>query len=57
LTKNILGGSGYLQNQNEIGHGYEDGVTVNYPKKTQMLIIVAPMVRFGLLDKNYARDF
>jgi hypothetical protein len=26
-----LGGSGYLQNQNEIGHGYEDaGVTVNY---------------------------
>jgi hypothetical protein len=42
-----LGGSGYLQNQNEIGHGYEDaGVTVNYPKKTQMLTwhFVAPMV-------------
>jgi hypothetical protein len=40
-----LGGSGYLQNQNEIGH--EDaGVTVNYPKKTQMLTwhFVAPMV-------------
>jgi hypothetical protein len=32
-----LGGSGYLQNQNEIGHGYEDAGVVNYPKKTQML--------------------
>jgi hypothetical protein len=32
-----LGGSGYLQNQNEIGHGYEDAGVTNYPKKTQML--------------------
>jgi hypothetical protein len=32
-----LGGSGYLQNQNEIGHGYEDaGVTVNYQENANV---------------------
>jgi hypothetical protein len=56
-----LGGSGYLQNQNEIGHGYQDaGVTVNYPKKTQMLTwhFVAPMVHdfAWAADKNYMHD-
>jgi hypothetical protein len=41
-----LGGSGYLQNQNEIGHGYEDGCYGKLSKKTQMLTwhFVAPMV-------------
>jgi hypothetical protein len=56
-----LGGSGYLQNQNEIGHGYEDaGVNVNYPKKMKMLTwhFVAPMVHdfAWAADKNYMHD-
>ncbi|SEB06064.1 hypothetical protein SAMN05443667_11835 [Flavobacterium gillisiae] len=56
-----LGGSGYLQNQNEIGHGYEDaGVNVNYPKKLKMLTwhFVAPMVHdfTWAADKNYIHD-
>jgi hypothetical protein len=33
-----IGGTGYLQNKNEIGHGYQDaGVQVVYPKKTKTL--------------------
>ena len=33
-----IGGTGYLQNKNEIGHGYQDaGVKVVYPKKTKTL--------------------
>ncbi|WP_369765948.1 M1 family metallopeptidase [Flavobacterium sp. WC2429] len=56
-----LGGSGYLQNQNEIGHGYQDeGVTVAYPKKTKTLSwhFVAPMVHdfTWAADKNYIHD-
>ncbi|PKH66671.1 peptidase M1 [Flavobacterium sp. ALD4] len=56
-----LGGSGYLENQNEIGHGYEDaGVNVNYPKKMKMLTwhFVAPMVHdfAWAADKNYMHD-
>ncbi|MEZ7505647.1 M1 family metallopeptidase [Flavobacterium sp. Arc2] len=56
-----LGGSGYLQNQNEIGHGYEDaGVNVIYPKKLKMLTwhFVAPMVHdfTWAADKNYIHD-
>jgi hypothetical protein len=55
-----LGGSGYLQNQNEIGHGYEDAGVTNYPKKTQMLTwhFVAPMVHdfAWAADKNYMHD-
>ncbi|WP_394335747.1 M1 family metallopeptidase [Flavobacterium cyanobacteriorum] len=42
-----IGGTGYLQNKNEIGKGYEDaGVTVTYPKKAKTLTwhFVAPMV-------------
>ncbi|WP_026708369.1 M1 family metallopeptidase [Flavobacterium frigidarium] len=56
-----LGGSGYLQNQNEIGHGYEDtGVTVKAPKKNKMLAwhFVAPMVHdfTWAADKDYIHD-
>ena len=56
-----LGGSGYLQNQNEIGHGYQDeGVTVVYPKKTKTVSwhFVAPMVHdfTWAADKNYIHD-
>jgi len=56
-----LGGSGYLQNPNEIGHGYQDaGVTVVYPKKTKTLTwhFVAPMVHdfTWAADKNYVHD-
>ena len=43
----VLGGTGYLQNKNEIGHGYQDsGVVVAIPKKTKMLTwhFNAPMV-------------
>jgi len=57
----VLGGSGYLQNPNEIGHGYQDaGVTVVYPKKTQTLTwhFLAPMVHdfTWAADRNYNHD-
>ncbi len=56
-----LGGSGYLQNQNVIGKGYQDaGVTVVYPKKTKTLTwhFIAPMVHdfTWAADKNYMHD-
>ncbi|MFM2368046.1 MAG: hypothetical protein RL619_342, partial [Bacteroidota bacterium] len=57
----ILGGSGYLQNQNQIGHGYQDaGITVTYPNKTKTLTwhFIAPMVHdfTWAADKNYIHD-
>jgi hypothetical protein len=57
----VLGGSGYLQNKNEMGHGYQDsGVTVTYPKKTKMLTwhFIAPMVHdfTWAADKEYLHD-
>lgn len=57
----VLGGSGYLQNPNEIGHGYQDaGVNVVYPKNTKTLTwhFVAPMVHdfAWAADKNYIHD-
>jgi hypothetical protein len=57
----VLGGSGYLQNKNEIGHGYEDvGVKVKYPVNTERLTwhFVAPMVHdfTWAADKNYIHD-
>ncbi|RZJ67969.1 MAG: M1 family peptidase [Flavobacterium sp.] len=51
----VLGGTGYLQNPNEIGHGYQDkGVTVTYPKKAKTLTwhFLAPMVH----DFTWAAD-
>lgn len=51
----VLGGTGYLQNANEIGHGYQDkGVTVTYPKKTKTLTwhFLAPNVH----DFTWAAD-
>lgn len=56
-----IGGTGYLQNKNEIGHGYEDeGVTVKYPKKTKTLTwhFIAPNVHdfaWGA-DNEYIHD-
>lgn len=56
-----IGGSGYLQDKNSIGHGYEDeGVTVVYPKKAKTLTwhFIAPNVHdfaWGA-DKEYAHD-
>jgi hypothetical protein len=48
IDKNYtLGSTGYLQNKNEIGKGYEDaGITVTYPKKTKTLTwhFIAPNV-------------
>jgi hypothetical protein len=62
LDKNYtIGASGYLQNKNEIGHGYQDeGVEVKHPKKTKTLTwhFVAPMVHdfaWGA-DNNYIHD-
>jgi hypothetical protein len=57
----VLGGSGYLQNPNEIGKGYQDtGVTVTYPKKTKTLTwhFIAPNVHdfTWAADKNYLHD-
>ena len=57
----ILGGSGYLQNKNEIGHGYQDaGITVVHPKKNKTLTwhFVAPMVHdfTWAADKEYIHD-
>ncbi|MCG2610422.1 M1 family metallopeptidase [Flavobacterium sp. SM15] len=62
IDKNyVLGGSGYLQNKNEIGHGYQDaGVSVKYPKKTKTLTwhFLAPNVHdfTWAADKNYLHD-
>lgn len=62
IDKNyILGGSGYLQNKNEIGHGYQDaGVVVKHPKKTKNLTwhFIAPNVHdfTWAADKNYIHD-
>ena len=57
----VLGGSGYLQNKNEIGHGYQDaGITVVHPKKNKTLTwhFVAPMVHdfTWAADKEYIHD-
>jgi hypothetical protein len=57
----VLGGSGYLQNPNEIGYGYQDaGIEVVYPKnvKTLMWHFYAPMVHdfTWAADKNYLHD-
>ena len=57
----VLGGSGYLQNKNEIGKGYQDsGVVVTYPKKTKTLTwhFIAPNVHdfTWAADKNYLHD-
>ena len=57
----VLGGSGYLQNKNEIGHGYQDaGINVVYPKNTKTLTwhFIAPMVHdfAWAADKNYIHD-
>ncbi|MFH6933941.1 M1 family metallopeptidase [Flavobacterium sp. FlaQc-30] len=56
-----LGASGYLQDKNTIGHGYEDaGVTVVYPKKTKTLTwhFIAPNVHdfTWAADKEYTHD-
>jgi hypothetical protein len=56
-----IGGTGYLQNKNEIGHGYQDeGVEVKHKKKTKTLTwhFVAPNVHdfaWGA-DDNYVHD-
>jgi hypothetical protein len=56
-----LGSTGYLQNQNEVGKGYEDlGVIVTTPKKTKKITwhFIAPNVHdftWGA-DKNYLHD-
>ncbi len=62
IDKNyILGGSGYLQNGNEIGFNYQDeGVTVAIPTKQKTLIwhFIAPMVHdfAWAADPNYIHD-
>ena len=62
IDKNyILGGTGYLQNPNEIGYGYQDeDVKVRLPKKTKTLTwhFYAPMVHdfAWAADKNYLHD-
>ena len=62
IDKNYtLGASGYLQNKNEIGHGYQDeGIEVKTAKKTKTLTwhFVAPMVHdfaWGA-DNNFLHD-
>lgn len=56
-----IGGTGYLQNKNEIGKGYEDtGVKVEYPKKAKTLTwhFLAPQVHdfaWGA-DNDYVHD-
>ena len=57
----IVGGTGYLQNPNEMGYGYQDkGVVVNYPKNTKTLTwhFYAPMVHdfTWAADTNYLHD-
>ncbi len=62
IDKNYtIGGTGYLQNKNEIGHGYQDnGVEVKHSRKTKTLTwhFVAPNVHdfaWGA-DDNYIHD-
>lgn len=62
IDKNYtLGATGYLQNKNEIGHGYEDeGVVVKHRKKTKKLTwhFIAPNVHdfaWGA-DNEYIHD-
>ncbi|MFK7031435.1 M1 family metallopeptidase [Flavobacterium oreochromis] len=57
----VLGASGYLQNANEVGKGYEDKeVNVSYPKKSKTLTwhFVAPQVHdfTWAADKEYLHD-
>ncbi|TDD99714.1 M1 family metallopeptidase [Flavobacterium cellulosilyticum] len=57
----VLGGSGYLQNKNEIGYGYQDkGIHVSYPKNSKTLTwhFYAPMVHdfTWAADKEYLHD-
>lgn len=56
----VLGGTGYLQNPNEIGHGYEDeGVTVPAPQgNTLTWHFVAPKVHDFMwgADPKYKHD-
>jgi hypothetical protein len=59
--KYILGGSGYLQNRNEIGYGYEDkGLEVKIPRKQKTLTwhFNAPNVHdfTWAADKDYIHD-
>jgi hypothetical protein len=62
IDKNyVIGGTGYLQNPNEIGHGYEDaGVSVTYPKKAKTLTwhFLAPNVHdfTWAADPDYSHD-
>lgn len=62
LDKNyILGASGYLQNGNQIGYGYQtSGVIVKHPKKTKELTwhFIAPNVLdfTWAADKDYLHD-
>ncbi len=62
IDKNyILGGTGYLQNPNEIGYNYqENGIVVKIPKKQKTLSwhFKAPMVHdfTWAADKNYIHD-
>ena len=45
----VIGGTGYLQNPNQIGHGYQDaGVMVKHPKKTNQLICI--LLRLKVMD-------
>lgn len=62
IDKNYtIGGTGYLQNKNEIGHGYEDeGITVKHKRKVKKLTwhFVAPNVHdfaWGA-DNKYIHD-
>lgn len=57
----VLGGTGYLKNKNEIGHGYQDtDFEVVYPKNTKTLTwhFYAPKVHdfTWAADKNYRHD-
>lgn len=62
IDKNyILGGSGYLQNGNQIGYNYQDeGVSVTIPKKQKTLTwhFIAPNVHdfTWAADKDYIHD-
>lgn len=56
----ILGGSGYLQNKNDIGYGYQDaGIIVDHSKnKTLTWHFIAPQVHdfTWAADKEYIHD-
>ena len=56
--KYTVGGTGYLQNSNEVGHGYEDATVIKTKNKKLTWHFIAPMVHdfAWAADTDYIHD-